>query len=90
LRRAAEQQQEAERKRQLSARAACQVHIRARLKVPSTAKFSVFPVIVPGDAGGYVVKGSVEAQNSFGAKLHREYVCAVDGRGRVLEAGLLE
>jgi hypothetical protein len=87
---AAEQQQEAERQRQLHAQAACHIYIQARLKVPSTAEFSVFPVIVPRDGGGYIVKGSVEAQNAFGAKLHREYVCAADATGRVLEAGLDE
>ena len=54
------------------------------------ASFSRKSVIEPQSEGGYLVGGFVDAQNAFGVKLRRNYVCSVDSAGRVITAGLLE
>lgn len=59
---------------------ACHEWIKAQLKAPSTADFTDEPWDVDGDV--YTATGSVDAQNSFGAKLRSRYVCKardVDG-----------
>ena len=46
--------------------------------------------VIPHDDGGYLIRGSVDAQNVFGAKLRRNYLCAVDSAGRAVNGGVLE
>src|SRR5215469_5411499 len=64
------------------------VFIKDRLKAPSTAKFSDWvwdkdKIGVSGSAeSGYVVRGWVDAQNSFGAKLRSKWVCHLRPTGR--------
>jgi hypothetical protein len=81
------------RQRQNNARyraaAACQVYIEERLKVPSSAKFSLPPHIEQTERG-YLVGGRLEAQNTFGVMLRRTYGCSVDANGHVLEGRLAE
>jgi hypothetical protein len=85
-----EAQREADKEHRLQAQVGCEVYIRERLKAPSSADFSSSVAIAPREEGGYVVRGSVDAQNAFGAKLRRIYVCAVDAAGGVVTGSLLE
>lgn len=84
------EQQRAETDRRLHAQVACQTYVSERLKAPSTAEFSRSIEIAPRDEGGYLVRGSVEAQNAFGVKLRRSYLCAVDPAGQVARGTLVE
>jgi hypothetical protein len=85
-----EAQQKVEKERRFDAHIACQVYIREHLQAPSSADFSHSAAIVPRDKGGYLIRGSVDAQNAFGAKLRRQYECAVDGSGQVVNGKIVE
>lgn len=62
------------------AQRACQEKfIPARLKAPSTAKYSA--VTVTESAGNYTVMGSVDAENSFGAPIRSSFVCTMHSTG---------
>jgi hypothetical protein len=87
---AEEAQQAAEKERRGQAHSACQLYVLEHLQAPSSAAFSHAAAIVPSDDGGYLIRGSVDAQNAFGAKLRRNYLCAVDSAGRVVNGGVLE
>jgi hypothetical protein len=52
-----------------SARAGCQEFVERRLKAPSSADFSDWSEA--GGAGRWTVTGTVDSENSFGAKLPR-------------------
>lgn len=62
----------------VSALAACQQFVRARLRAPSTAKF---PAVRSSDVathqggGRYVVSSYVDASNAFGAQIRNSYRC---------------
>ena len=84
------EQQRAEKDQRLHAQIACQTYVAERLKAPSSAEFSRSTEIVPRDEGGYLVRGSVEAQNAFGVKLRRGYLCAVDPAGQVARGTVVE
>jgi hypothetical protein len=71
------------------AAAACQVYIQERLKVPSSAKFSL-PPLIDRTEHGYRVGGRVDAQNALGVMLRGTYACSVDSTGRVLEGRIVE
>src|SRR5262249_49138258 len=79
-----------EKDRRFDAQITCQIYLQNRLQAPSSATFSRKSVIDPRSEGGYLVAGFVDAQNAFGVKLRRNYVCAVDSAGRVINAGLVE
>jgi len=83
-------QQAAEKERRVQAHSACQLYVLQHLQAPSSAAFSHSAAIVPSDDGGYLIRGSVDAQNAFGAMLRRNYLCAVDSAGRVVNGGVLE
>jgi hypothetical protein len=58
----------------------CEEAVRARLKAPSSAEFSnQFETEISEVTAGqtYRVRGSVDAQNSFGAKIRGRYICTV-------------
>jgi hypothetical protein len=84
------EQQRAEKDRRLHAHIACQTYVTERLKAPSSAEFSRSAEIVPRDEGGYLIRGSIEAQNAFGVKLRRNYLCAVDPAGQVVRGTVVE
>ena len=67
-----------------------QLYVLQHLQAPSSAAFSHSAAIAPSDDGGYLIRGSVDAQNAFGVKLRRNYLCAVDSAGRVMSGGVLE
>jgi hypothetical protein len=59
----------------------CEEFVKDNLKSPSTASFpfeegKVAPLPDEGD-GHYIVRGAVDAQNSFGAMLRTQYYCKV-------------
>ncbi|ODR84937.1 MULTISPECIES: hypothetical protein [Shewanella] len=69
----------------------CKDAVSERLKAPSTAEFSAYSATsvtktkMSLKTGGdkeitFVVNGSVDAQNSFGAMLRNHYQCSVSGR----------
>jgi len=64
----------------------CQAFVKERLKAPATAKFSN-EVRREMEGGFYIVTGSVDSQNSFGATLRSKYNCMVtkDGALRNLD-----
>lgn len=84
------EQQRAEKDQRLHAHLACQTYVTERLKAPSSAEFSRSAEIVPRDEGGYLIRGSIEAQNAFGVKLRRNYLCAVDPAGQVVRGTVVE
>ena len=57
----------------------CKDQVEARLKAPSTAKFS--DVSVKGIGGEFTVTGSVDSENSFGAMIRSEFSCDVEVDG---------
>ena len=62
---------------------ACREYLQKALKVPSTAdipNYNDFEAHGIG-TGPYAVTGSVEAQNSFGAKIRGSFECVVDKSG---------
>lgn len=58
----------------------CERSVGEELKAPGTAEFGEASVDV-GENGRYVVSGSVDAQNSFGAMIRTGYQCTVDDTG---------
>lgn len=58
---------------------ACRDWVKQELKAPATAGFSGESKDLDGDV--YTVTGSVDAENSFGAKLRSSYVCKVRDAG---------
>lgn len=69
------------------AKRACQEDfIPKRLKAPATAEFSGVTVVTAGEA--YTVRGSVDSENSFGAKVRSPFTCVMHTSGEqwVLES----
>jgi hypothetical protein len=60
---------------EVGARKACEEFVGRRLKAPSTAEFS--GTTVTGGPVTFTVAGSVDAENSFGAKIRNSYICKV-------------
>lgn len=56
------------------AQSACEDWVRDQLKAPSTADFTGVTTV---GSGPWVVTGSVDAQNSFGAKIRNTWTCNV-------------
>ncbi len=59
---------------------ACKGYVKAHLKAPSTAKFSNPDFY--GSGTRWIVKGDVDAQNSFGAMIRNQYRCEITGSGQ--------
>lgn len=69
---------DASRQAETSASLACRNAVRDRLKAPSTAQFSDDATASESGSGFTVtVTGTVDAENSFGAKLRNTYRCTV-------------
>jgi len=81
---------QADEERQSRVKLDCEVYVRQRLQVPSTADFSPSAKLSSREDGGYLVRGWVEAQNAFGAKFRRQYDCAIDGSGQVISGRTVE
>lgn len=64
----------------------CEGAIRARLKVPSTA--DVIALGWSHEDGVWQFDGTVDAENSFGAKLRSTWVCQVSDSGTVLAVSI--
>lgn len=69
----------------------CQDAVEEKLRAPSTAEFDDYsPSRVQGaDAGGgerYIVRGDVDAENAFGAKVRSRYECEIERRSDGWEA----
>ena len=61
----------------------CKDFVKARLKAPSSADFAFMDYqATKFPDHKYIIRASVEAQNSFGAKLKNNYVCTVQWNGR--------
>ena len=58
--------------------AACRVEVEGRLKAPSTASFPGYEDVRDKGGGVAIVISSVDAQNSFGAKIRSRWICEVD------------
>jgi hypothetical protein len=58
---------------------ACKSFVEKRLKAPSTADFESYSqeLVSEGGAGSFEVHGTVDAQNSFGAKLRSNFRCSL-------------
>jgi len=63
-----------------SAVSGCQQFVERRLKAPSTADFTGMAAI-PTGANGWRVDGSVDAENSFGAKVRTGFTCHMHSSG---------
>lgn len=64
------------------AKVMCENFIKDQLKAPATADFSsIFSTTITGSGNDYTVAGTVDAENSFGAKLHSNYTCEVHDNG---------
>lgn len=58
---------------------ACERFVSEQLKAPSTAEFSGFDTQISDLGNGrYVVRGYVDAENSFGAMIRNDYLCRVE------------
>jgi hypothetical protein len=58
---------------------ACERFVSDQLKAPSTAEFSGFDTKISDLGNGrYVVRGYVDAENSFGAMIRNDYLCRVE------------
>lgn len=55
----------------------CENAVRDQLKAPSTADFSVSTASLSSNK--WIVTGSVDAENSFGATLRKDFQCTVFG-----------
>jgi len=53
---------------------ACKDFVKDRLKSPASAEFDA---TAKGEAGVYVVTGTVDSENSFGAMMRNEFSCKV-------------
>lgn len=62
-----------------SANAECRVQVEDRLKAPGSADFSIAKTTNVGDE--WTVRGDVDAENSFGAKLRNSYTCVLNHAG---------
>jgi hypothetical protein len=60
--------------RRLEARSMCETFVKQRLKAPATARFSGESATAVS-SNEYIVGGSVDAQNGFGALLRSTFVC---------------
>lgn len=70
-----------------ASRACRQEFVPARLKAPTTAKFSDVSIGREGDSRYYTVIGNVDSQNSFGAMIRAKFSCYVaveDGSVRAI------
>ncbi len=56
----------------------CQSLVKADLKAPATAQFSEVEVKQEGSKT-YLISGSVDSQNGFGALLRNSFECEFDG-----------
>jgi hypothetical protein len=83
---------QAEAERQSKATTDCQTYILEHLQVPSSASLPGSPKVFRWDRqeGGYVIRGAVEAQNAFGARLRRIYECTADAGGQLVSGRILE
>ena len=70
----------------------CQIQIIGGLQVPSSVSFPGSTKVFRWDRqeGGYVIRGAVEAQNAFGARLRRVYECTADAGGQLVSGRILE
>ncbi len=70
----------------------CQIQIIGGLQVPSSVSFPGSTKVFRWDRqeGGYVIRGAVEAQNAFGARLRRIYECTADSGGQLVSGRILE
>lgn len=57
------------------AKRVCQEWVREKLKAPSTAEFS--ETVVTSASGQWSVRGIVDAENTFGAKIRTQWTCEV-------------
>ncbi len=64
---------------------ACELAVKARLKSPTTAKFSNKRAVQVGSSNTWIAGGSVDAQNSFGATIRSDYRCRVTGSQVIVE-----
>jgi hypothetical protein len=65
----------------------CEDFVKDRLKAPSTAEFETS---VTGFGPEYTVTGTVDAENSFGARLRNQFTCTVRGDGETWKLVSLE
>lgn len=60
----------------------CKEFVRDQLKAPSSADFAFLDYSASNLGGNqFVIRSTVEAQNSFGVKLKNNYVCSVKWNG---------
>lgn len=59
----------------------CEKQVEKLLKAPATANFDLTAVADPG--AGFVVTGTVDAQNSFGAMIRNDVKCSVRFEGPI-------
>ena len=73
-----------------AAQFACEGFVKDRLKAPSTAQFAPFrELAISGNGvGPWIVRGYVDAQNSFGANLRSNFSCTIEFVGN--QAKLIE
>ena len=62
--------------------------VKNKLKAPSTADFDNLKVVKSKD-GSVLISGTVDAQNSFGAKLRRGFMVTVDANKQVSSVNFL-
>jgi len=55
--------------------------VKQRLRAPSTAEFPSFYFQIYRDGDTFTVRSHVDAQNSFGAKLRKQYICTLKYKG---------
>lgn len=65
---------------QITAQAGCQGFVERRLKAPDGADFSAWSA-VPGPGSTWTVSGTVDAENSFGAKIRSSFRCEMRDAG---------
>lgn len=62
-----------------TAQVMCEEFVKDKLKAPSTADFSEQEHVAEGK--GWRVTGSVDSENSFGAKIRSSYTCVLENTG---------
>lgn len=65
--------------RKINAEVMCEQFIEKRLKAPATAEYTDPETSKAG--ASYTVKGAVDSENGFGAKIRTPYVCVVKDNG---------
>lgn len=70
---------------EIEAMGACEGAVEQNLKAPATAKYDSS---VRKAGASWIVTGSVDAENSFGALIRSTYECEVVKRGNVMNATL--